>query len=35
VLAFVAAMVAGMLLQRTWQQRTHAQAARLATATDG
>ena len=35
VLAFVAAMVAGMLLQRTWQQRIHAQAARLATATDG
>ena len=35
VLAFVAAMVAGMLLQRTWHQRIHAQAARLATATDG
>jgi hypothetical protein len=35
VLAFVAAMVAGMLLQRTWQQRARAQASALATVTDG
>jgi uncharacterized protein len=35
VLAFVAAMVAGMLLQRTWQERNRAPASGLATATDG
>jgi uncharacterized protein len=35
VLAFVAAMVAGMLLQRAWQQRIQTQASMLATAPDG
>ena len=35
VLVFVVAMVAGMLLQRAWQQRIQAQASMLATAPDG
>jgi uncharacterized membrane protein YedE/YeeE len=35
VLAFVAAMVAGMLLQRALQERNHARASGLAIATDG
>jgi uncharacterized protein len=35
VLAFVVAMVAGMLLQRAWQQRIQTQASMLATAPDG
>jgi uncharacterized protein len=36
VLAFVAAMIAGMLLQRVWQQRVHARAtSMLVTAADG
>jgi len=35
VLVFVVAMVAGMLLQRAWQQRIQTQASMLATAPDG
>jgi uncharacterized membrane protein YedE/YeeE len=35
VLAFVAAMIVGMLLQRTWPQRARPQASALATMTDG
>jgi hypothetical protein len=35
VLAFVVAMVAGMLLKRAWQQRIQIQASMLATAPDG
>jgi len=35
VLVFIVAMVAGMLLQRAWQQRIQTQASMLATAPDG
>ena len=35
VLVFVVAIVAGMLLQRAWQQRIQTQASMLATAPDG
>jgi uncharacterized membrane protein YedE/YeeE len=35
VLVFVVAMVAGMLLQRAWQQRIQTRASMLATAPDG
>ena len=35
VLIFVAAMVAGIMLQRVWQQRIHTRASMLATAPDG
>jgi uncharacterized membrane protein YedE/YeeE len=35
VVLFVAAMIAGMLLQRVWQNRARAQASILATAADG
>jgi uncharacterized membrane protein YedE/YeeE len=35
VVLFVAAMIAGMLLQRVWQNRSRARASILATAADG
>ena len=35
VFVFVLAMIAGMLLQRAWQQRTNATSSPLAAATDG